>query len=324
MTTNNELNKIITLETLGDNSLFAVNIIDLSNFELIYANKAMKEIMADVSAKNCWESIHGQESPCLWCKVSDSLKNRENKSYITYESFNEVANKWYQLQDKIITLENGKNILISFALDISMQKETQSQLINMHVKLSKQTEALRDAQSKLKEQANRDPLTNMYNRRYFNDISKKIIALSIRNKEPLSVIMIDIDKFKNINDTYGHHIGDEVIMLLANKIAELTRQSDVSARFGGEEFAILLPNTHDKNAIQFAQKIRMNIENTSYTNKEISIHFTVSIGVAEFNSEQDSLVGEALDRADQALYDAKENGRNKVSLFRNKSDKNSF
>lgn len=318
MTNYADIKKLIINEALSCDSLFAVSVIDLSNYEIVYSNDSMEEIMADVNAKNCWESIHGQDAPCAWCKAPALLRDQEKNAYSIYEHFNEVANKWYQIQDKVVTLEDGKNMLISFAIDISMQKESQSQLINMHVKLAQQTQELKQAQEKLQDQANRDPLTNMYNRRYFNDISEKTMALSKRNKTPFSVLMIDIDKFKNINDAYGHNAGDEVIKLLASRLCELIRESDTSARFGGEEFAVMLPNTAQANAARLAQKIRIDIEGLSYVDKNETIKFTVSVGVAEFDFEKDSLLNDVLDKADKALYDAKNSGRNRVSVFNEK------
>ena len=322
-----EIKDLISIDTFNDTSLFAVSVIDLSNYEILYANQAMKNIMYDMTAKNCWEAIHGQDKPCMWCKapmlvseLKPSLHHSQStidKGYSIYENFNEVANKWYQLQEKVVKLKDSREVLISFALDISLQKEAQSKLIDTHVKLTKQTEALREAQTKLKEQANRDPLTNMYNRRYFADISKKIIAISKRTKEPLSVMMIDIDKFKNINDTYGHAVGDEVIKLLSNRLESLIRESDVVARFGGEEFAIILPNADGVNAMDMAQRIRKDIEDISYPLESKAIKFTVSIGIDTFNHEKDDSIDTSLNRADKALYISKSDGRNQVSISEN-------
>ncbi len=289
----NEIKDLISIDIFNDTSLFAVSVIDLAKYELVYANQAMKNIMSDLTALNCWEAVYGQESPCLWCKAPALLANLQSEvhpsqttvdnSYIVYEHFNEVANRWYQMQEKAVKLKDSRTVLISIALDISLQKEAQSKLIDTHVKLTKQTQALQEAKAKLKEQANRDPLTNMYNRRYFNEIAQKIIAMTKRSKEPLSLLMIDIDKFKNINDTYGHNIGDEVIKLLASRLQTMTRESDIAARFGGEEFALILPNTNQENALQLAQKIRSDIEVASCISEDTVVTFTVSIGVEEFH-----------------------------------------
>ena len=323
---NSEIKDLISIDTFNDTSLFAVSVIDLSSYELVYANQAMKNIMSDLTAMNCWEAIYGQESPCMWCKAPALLANLKlnthpsqttvNNGYTIYEHFNEVANKWYQIQEKAVILKDSRSVLISIALDISLQKEAQSKLIDTHVKLTRQTQALQEAQAKLKEQANRDPLTNMYNRRYFSEMSEKIISIAKRTKQPLSFMMIDIDDFKKINDTYGHSVGDEVIKLLANKLIYTVRQSDIVARFGGEEFAIILPSTDTENAVLFADKIRKDIESISYKENGTSIKFTISIGVDKFNYENDNNASDSLNRADKALYEAKTTGKNKVSVFK--------
>ncbi|HEY7867258.1 MAG TPA: GGDEF domain-containing protein, partial [Psychromonas sp.] len=113
---------------------------------------------------------------------------------------------------------------------------------------------LKATQNKLTEQANRDYLTN---RRYFNEIANDFIALSKRDKKPISVIMLDIDNFKQINDEYGHTVGDEVLKSLALILVNSTRDSDIVSRFGGEEFSILLPLTGVQPAFKLAEKFRL-------------------------------------------------------------------
>ena len=128
--------------------------------------------------------------------------------------------------------------------------------------------------------------------------------------------MIDIDKFKNINDTYGHIIGDKIIILLANKLMNSVRKSDTIARFGGEEFAILLPNTNIMQANNFAQKLRKEVEKITYKDSTIVINFTISLGVSEFDSKEDSNIDGVLNKADKALYKSKNSGRNRVSIYK--------
>ncbi len=165
----------------------------------------------------------------------------------------------------------------------------------------------------LKILASTDPMTKLYNRRYFTQISEHTLDLMKREKKNLSVIMLDIDKFKNVNDTYGHKVGDDVIIALSNKLLEHQRKSDICCRYGGEEFVILLPNTSINGANVLAQKIREDIEaltiNTS-SNKDLK--FTVSLGVSQVNLENEYNIELALKRADDALYEAKETGRNRV------------
>ena len=181
-------------------------------------------------------------------------------------------------------------------------------------KLTRINKELEKLQAKLKEQAHRDPMTNLYNRRYFHDIASQIFTISKREKKDISVIMIDIDNFKAINDTYGHAIGDIVIKQLAALLVEQTRKSDVVTRFGGEEFVVLLPNTNLQGAQKIASKIRQIVERTEVLYNGIStLSFTISLGVAILY-EEDKSIESVLNRVDKALYRAKESGRNKVCI----------
>ncbi len=157
-----------------------------------------------------------------------------------------------------------------------------------------------------------DPLTGISNRRAFFEVSEELLKLTLRNKTTLSLMIIDIDFFKKVNDTYGHLIGDDVLKYVTKKIAFLIRKSDIFARFGGEEFIILLPNTEESGCYGLAQKIRTVIESTPYSGHSLKIPLTISIGVSQLKEEK--LVRELIRRADEALYTAKRNGRNRVEI----------
>jgi len=320
---NSEIEDLISIDMLDWSSLFAISIVDLESFEVVYINQAMKSIMANRNAKNCWEAKYGLKSPCMWCKAQVLINKARlcsdispSEQYATYENFNEGANKWYQIQERLTELKNGHQYLISFALDISIQKEAQSQFINSHVQLRQKTLALEEAKKQLKIQATQDPLTGLYNRRYFQDVSQKLINLARRESNDLSVIMLDIDKFKNINDSYGHGVGDIVIKSLATLLQKYSRKSDVIARIGGEEFAILLPNTNKDGALGVASKITEMVSKQKLkVNKSDSLQFTISSGVDCIDVENDLNLDAALNRADSAMYLAKRSGRNKAVLY---------
>jgi len=182
---------------------------------------------------------------------------------------------------------------------------------NLENKVKSRTKNLEKLNQELEIMANTDPLTGAYNRRYFYSVSKSMVSLVVRDKKDLSVVMIDIDKFKNINDKYGHDVGDIVIKELVVIVLDVIRKSDVLARFGGEEFAIILPNTTIKGAEIVAQKIRTRIEDSIVLNK---IKYTVSIGVSKL-LENENDIDNILIRADKALFLAKEAGRNKVVTY---------
>jgi len=172
----------------------------------------------------------------------------------------------------------------------------------------------------LKELSHRDYLTKLFNRRYFHEISQDFLKSAKREGEPLSIILLDIDLFKNINDTYGHTVGDEVIRSLAFLLSEQTREGDVVSRFGGEEFVILLPSTDEGGAAEIAEKLRVLVENQEIGVADNNvITYTISLGVDTVDAENDLEVSASLDRADQALYRAKERGRNRVVVYSGKS-----
>jgi two-component system cell cycle response regulator len=155
-----------------------------------------------------------------------------------------------------------------------------------------------------------DPLTGLYNRRYFDLYMEKAIPLSQRNS--LVLIILDIDDFKKINDKYGHLGGDEALKHMSKMIKSCVRKSDGYVRFGGEEFAIILPNTDLTKGRIFAERIRAAVDQSEFPYKNDFIHFTISIGVTMYDGEN---VEEFIENADKALYRAKENGRNQVVVF---------
>jgi diguanylate cyclase (GGDEF)-like protein len=166
----------------------------------------------------------------------------------------------------------------------------------------------------LKLQANTDDLTQLLNRRgfmaYAEDEIERVERYNISN---LSILMLDIDHFKVINDTYGHAAGDTVLVLLADCLQTRQRTSDRVARFGGEEFVILLPETPYQRALQVAEQLRQKLENLPVIVEGIAspIHFTVSIGVSHYVLGEGS-ADSMLNRADKGLYSAKVDGRNRV------------
>lgn len=164
-----------------------------------------------------------------------------------------------------------------------------------------------------KEFAEKDVMTGLYNHRYYQDTMDREMKRSDRYGDPLSILLTDIDKFKVFNDTYGHQIGDLVLTKTAHLMAELARDSDIPCRYGGEEFVLILPSTSKQGAAMVAERLRKSIEGTSYETEKGTLKVTMSIGVATF--PEDSRKKDELVRlCDEALYRAKEGGRNRVEL----------
>lgn len=162
----------------------------------------------------------------------------------------------------------------------------------------------------LRIQAQYDGLTNLFNRRVFLDLLSKNKSLSIRIKSSSSLLMIDIDHFKSINDQYGHQIGDQVLIDFANRTKQNLREEDIIARMGGEEFAILLPNTNKESALHFAERLRAIFEASPAKTSGNDIFYTISIGVV--TPDEFMTIDEALHASDLAMYEAKRAGRNQV------------
>lgn len=159
--------------------------------------------------------------------------------------------------------------------------------------------------------ARNDPLTGMANRRYFFERAEQEFTRSRRYQTPLSVALIDVDYFKHINDQYGHATGDEVLKLLSQKICAMLRESDLLARIGGEEFAILMPSTGLAGAALMAERLRMAIAEEASPVAGHLLHLRFSAGVTELKA-QDQSIEDCLRRADEAMYKAKQAGRDRV------------
>lgn len=200
------------------------------------------------------------------------------------------------------------NSIYSREINITKLNKTLEKKVNIR------TKELRDANKKLIEISTKDYLTNIPNRRHFFEIGTKSLHIAKRESIHLSIICIDIDFFKNINDTYGHNIGDEILKLISKNMNEYIRKSDILARIGGEEFAILLNNTNEENAFVLAEKIRLAIKNLSYRNNDIEIKTSISLGISQLRPEDYDL-DSIIIRADKALYEAKNTGRNKSIIY---------
>ena len=172
----------------------------------------------------------------------------------------------------------------------------------------------KELESKLEKLALYDALTGLYNRGSFDEALQDELIRASRYGKYTSLLLIDIDFFKNVNDTYGHQAGDNVLKSIANTISSLKRCSDYAARYGGEEFAIILPETTSEDAMTMAERIRAAVAGKEFKiSKKVTIHLTISIGIG---SSMKQISPELLiETADRALYKAKENGRNQIQYL---------
>jgi len=181
-------------------------------------------------------------------------------------------------------------------------------------KVRKRTFQLLKKNKELKKLANFDSLTGVYNRGFFLNLASKYFDIAKRNNTSLFIISFDLDHFKNINDTYGHAMGDDVLKEFTKIVNPFMRNSDIFGRVGGEEFVACVQNVKDEGAILLAQKICNAVERSVIVFNDITIHITVSIGIAKLSDEKN--IDELLEKSDQAMYQAKEAGRNRIECYK--------
>jgi two-component system cell cycle response regulator len=185
--------------------------------------------------------------------------------------------------------------------------------VRVHLRVKVLQDQLREANTRLENLAVTDGLTGLFNRRHFDSMLVGEVQRSLRYKVPVSVVLVDIDHFKHVNDTYGHPMGDQVLRNLSRVIAGAVRTTDFVARFGGEELAVILTQTPLDGAFEFAERLRIRVAAAAHDYQGTAIFKTASFGVACFDGQGSPLSPEELlARADQALYRAKRGGRNRV------------
>lgn len=221
---------------------------------------------------------------------------------LAYEALENGANDFIS---KPIRRENFLHRLRENIRTLHLQQHIRGliyELKRANIKLMQQNEKLKNANGKLKEMAEKDSLTDLYNRRVFFEHLSREVKRAVRYGKIFSVLLFDIDNFKHINDTHGHQFGDDVLRSVAKVVLDKTRTIDVPARYGGEEFIVLLPETPKEGAVEIAERLRVAIDKTAQC--------TVSIGVAIFNKGMTS--EDIVKKADECLYLAKSAGKNQV------------
>jgi len=198
--------------------------------------------------------------------------------------------------------------------DITESKQVEKRLRYVNDRLQGQLIEIGLLQSKLREQAIRDPLTNIFNRRYLDETLDRELSRAAREDYPVCVIMVDIDHFKRVNDTHGHEAGDLVLKAIAATLSHHCRRGDFACRYGGEEFVVVLPNITLETAYARAEDLRTSLHLLSVPYEYHNLSVTISMGIAGF-PENGQTRDTLLRAADQAMYAAKEAGRDHILSY---------
>ena len=199
-------------------------------------------------------------------------------------------------------------LLFGIARDVTKQKEAQQKILE-------QAQELEEANKTLARLATTDSLTGLKNRRAFEEVLESHLRLALRAHRPLSVMLADVDRFKNYNDDFGHPAGDRVLRSFAEILLESVRGSDFVARYGGEEFALIMPETDSEGSVNLGERLRTRVEGFTWPNRQL----TASFGVSTFHDEAATLwnpqpnTGALIIQADKALYYSKARGRNRLT-----------
>ena len=279
----------------------------------IYANAAFFELLEMPESRIIGKRVEDFADPqtALKSKTTDmalkqNSQNSPDNDFVTTHLKKDKSELIIQAKKRLITVPEYGQCIMCVMNDISQFVQYEKELEEKHRELRRQ-------QGKLKELASLDPLTGIYNRRAFYDQAKEIIDYAKVGDLDVGVLMFDLDHFKDLNDNYGHAIGDEVLLRFTKVVSDCCRTSDIFARLGGEEFCLLLPDTPEGAVRNIAERVRDRIEKASVMVNGEPVHFTTSVGGTMWAAHE-TKIDSTLNRADNYLYEAKNSGRNTVQF----------
>jgi len=290
-----------TLLTILDSIDALVYVADMKTYELLFANRYIRNIWGDVVGTKCWQSLQsGQTGPCVFC-TNDRLLDAVGQPTGVYqwEFQNTRDGRWYDCRDNALRWIDGRIVRLEIATDITERKKMEEELRRLAIS---------------------DSLTGLFNRRHFFKLALQEYERFRRYRHPLALMMADIDHFKAVNDQYGHLIGDQILQAVARILQRNLRQVDILGRYGGEEFAMALPETDLATARALAERLRTAIADTVFATGQGPLSLTLSLGVAAIGDGDSIDFEHLLDAADRMLYQAKQAGRNRVVVWESTAD----
>ena len=296
---------------------------------LVIANDKNKkhQLMDHLSATGLFQQIKPMDSSAALLqhgksKPAEMVCWAIEKKYHKAEWINKLHSddKWHDLP-LIAFAEDHQSVLNGFHLGASDSIHVMIDPTELSARMARHLERwqrlleLRQSKEQLQKMALTDPLTKLGNRATFDLSIKQAAACTQRSGSPYSLLMIDLDHFKKFNDTYGHQTGDSVLRAVADAIHSSARNADICCRYGGEEFAVILPDTQSNNAEVLAERIHKQVAKASRKQPAGRMPITVSIGISCANNDANIDPTQLIKEADQALYLAKENGRNRTETW---------
>ena len=291
--------------TIGVETKAAALAQDLSSFALILSDYNLP----DGSGMELLEEVRRR------CSTPVIMVTGENVGHIAAEAISKGATDYVvKFGDYLFTipLVVEKNLTVA-----KVKLENESLRLELEAALREVKEKNHQLEQSLKrveEMAATDPLTGLYNRRHFSRVLDQLFAEAQRYEKDLSCVMIDLDGYKQLNDTYGHQVGDQLLVMAGKVITANLRRSDVAARYGGDEFVLLLPQTSAEEAAAVAQRIRDEFFQASAVVLKRSRGATMSIGVGSLGVSRPAHADQLVAKADAALYQAKDAGRDRISV----------
>jgi diguanylate cyclase (GGDEF)-like protein len=335
---NLEVVEITVLSTLGE--------IYIGIQDLINAEKTLLETLARTRERGLgsdeFQCLYhlgrvymqlGQEEEAikyLQSGLSSSQKSNDRRGeYLCHQLLTEIFEKkkdfetalkhhkqFHSVKESVFNESMAKRLI---GLQVSHQVETAKKDANIqylkNIELKREIEERKFAQEALAKLAGIDSLTGALNRREFFNLGEKEVIRTIQTDQPLSAILLDLDQFKQVNDTYGHAIGDHALIEITRVLQESLRQGEIIGRYGGDEFAIILPGSTCEHARQIAERILEKLKSKTIPTKKGYIDVTASMGIAELAQSTEKNLDELLELADQALYQAKNTGRHQLFIF---------
>ena len=281
---------------------FDLYVVDMETLDIIFVNRHLRDALGQLEDRPCWETLYRLEAPCSHCRVPALLRRYASTPLHTetYEFYNEARETWFHLTERAMRWPDGRLVKYSFAVDISQLKSAQNSLVEAHARLALHAREIREISIT-------DHLTGAFTRRHLDAVLATEISRAARSGHDLAVVLCDIDRFKSVNDRFGHAAGDRLLVEFVKLLKGSIRKMDILGRWGGEEFLVVLPDIDLAGAVAAAEKLRGAVAAGEFDGIG---RCSASFGVAVLRPGETA--EHLVERADRGLYAAKAGGRNRV------------